>query len=221
MTNSPLSHLTIVEVVSEILDPLSTVTDYSRTSKDFQFDVVVPGGYDRATLREAEVGAMRGGLRVAMRNQTNIAPYMQPYTYRLECRNGMETRHDDLKFSARGLDLDELLVEFESMARRAFSRVDASMHALDDLHNQPVHDLTQALVRVGQEYELPERIILDMTARAPAFLNGQDPTLFTVVDMVTNEANNPAIRNRSGGPASIGAGWGPRGNRSRQPLRQV
>ena len=117
---------------------------------------------------------------------------------RLAVFHGMETRHDDLKFSARGLDLDELLVEFESMARRAFNRVDDAMASLDDLHNQPVHDLTQALVRVGQEYELPERVILDMTARAPEFLNGQDPTMFTVVDMVTNEANNPAIRNRLG-----------------------
>ena len=108
---------------------------------------------------------MRGGLRVAMRNQTNIAPTVQPYTYRIICLNGMETRHDDLKFSARGLDLDELLVEFESMARRAFDRVDDAMHALDDLHNQPVRDLTQALVRVGQEYQLPERAILDISTR--------------------------------------------------------
>ena len=111
----------IVEVVASVMDPTSTVIESSRTTKDFSFDVAVPGGYDRATLHEATPGEMRGGLRVSMRNQTNIAPSMQPYTYRLVCQNGMETYHDDLKFSARGLDLDELLVEFESIARRAFS----------------------------------------------------------------------------------------------------
>ena len=106
----------IVEVVASVMDPTSTVIESSRTTKDFSFDVAVPGGYDRATLHEATPGEMRGGLRVSMRNQTNVAPSVQPYTYRLVCQNGMETYHDDLKFSARGLDLDELLVEFESMA---------------------------------------------------------------------------------------------------------
>ena len=95
----------IVEVVAEVLSPNSLITDLSRTTKDFSFDVAVPAGFERGTR---EVGdAMRGGLRVAMRNQTNLAPSVQPYVFRLACLNGMETRHDDLKFSARGLDLDE------------------------------------------------------------------------------------------------------------------
>ena len=72
------------------------------------------------------------------------------------------------------------------------------MTALNDLTNQPVHDFTQVVIRVRQEYELSERVVMDMAARAPAFIpNGQTPTMFDVIDLVTNEApNNPAIRNR-------------------------
>ncbi len=89
------------------------------------------------------------------------------------------------------------VVEFESMARRAFNRVDDAMTALDHLRDQPVHDFTQAVIRVGQEYELNERVVMDMAARAPAFIpDGQTATMFDVIDLVTNEANNPAIRNR-------------------------
>lgn len=183
----------LVEVVAGIMSPDSLVVAHDKTASDFRMDVS-----SRFDMDTREVGDIRGGLRVGLSTTSKLAPWVNPYTYTLICTNGMETVDDDLRFDARGMDVNEVMIEFEMMARRAFSRVDDAIHGLQALREQPVNDLSQALVRVGQEHNLPERVRMELVERVPAYLEetNAEPTMFDVINLVTNQANAPRLRNR-------------------------
>lgn len=141
----------------------------------------------------------RGGIRVGMDSKHNLAPWVQPYQYRLACTNGMETMDAGLRVDARGSSVEEVLAEFEAAADRAFRRVEDEIAAFYEMRNQRVANPERTLIRMAQERGLPDRTVVTLAERVPSMI-GEDgsASMFDLVNLLTNQANDPRIRNRAG-----------------------
>ena len=188
----------VVDRVANVMDPSSPVVEWGKTVDDFRADVIVPEGFDRGIGGDPAVGDItRGGVRIGLDMKHGLAPSVQPYMYRLICTNGMETADAGLRVDARGASVEEVLAEFEALADRAFRRVEADMQAFYDLRNERVDNPERTIARVGTERGLPARTIAELVERAPSILDEDgNATMFGVVNLITNAANDPRIRRR-------------------------
>jgi hypothetical protein len=103
-----------------------------------------------------------------------------------------------LKVDARGSTIDEVLAELEAAAERAFSRVENEIAAFYDLRSQPVENPERMLIRLADEHSLPDRTLATLTRMASTEDVPDEPNMFDITNMVTNLANDPHIRNRTG-----------------------
>lgn len=190
----------IVDRVLNVMDPTSPVIDHWNNLDEFRLDVVVPEGFDRGIGGDPAVGDLtRGGIRVGMDSKHNLAPWVQPYQYRLVCTNGMETMDAGLKVDARGSSVDEVLAEFEAAADRAFRRVEDEIAAFYEMRNQRVENPERTLIRMAQERGLPDRTVVTLAERVPSITDDDgSTTMFDLINLLTNQANDPRIRSRAG-----------------------
>jgi hypothetical protein len=131
------------------------------------------------------------GLRFGVNLQQGLAPWLQPWSMRLACTNGMESTDAGLKVDARGSTLDEVLAELEGMAERAFSRQEAQIAHFYDLRNQRVTDAASTINRLAQERGISDRVRLALIDLVPTLPS--ETTMFDVVNLMTNFANNPGL----------------------------
>lgn len=193
----------IVQSAMHVMPEESMVTDAWATLEDLRLDVIAPEGYDRGwggdrgageyTWRgEKKVGDITGGgIRIWQNRKQNLAPGVQPYLYRLACTNGYEVQDLGMRVDARGLDVEEVLMSLEMEARRAFARVENDIASFYDLRTQPVEeDRTGMLRRITREAGLPARTVGVLEDLLPGHLNDtENPTMFDLVNLVTNYAN--------------------------------
>lgn len=139
-----------------------------------------------------------GGLRFGYDRKRNLAPWVQPWMMRLVCTNGMETADHGLRVDARGASVDDVLNELEQAAERAFSRVENQIRHFYDLRNQAVENPERVIRRIGRERGIPDRSIARLLDLAPTDALPDRPTMFDIVNLVTNLANDPSVR-RDGG----------------------
>jgi hypothetical protein len=198
----------LVDVAARVISPEAPVVGLIDTVDDIVFDTIVPHGFDRGIVTVPEqvdlpdevldllddptvrrVGdTTRGGIRIGYDKKRNLAPFVQPFSYRLFCTNGMETRSDGLRVEARGAQsVDDVLAELEGMAEAAFSAVEAQINAMYDLRANRVQNPERLIHRLGTEHGLPTRTIDQLVAAAPTL--GDEPTEFDVVQLITNAAN--------------------------------
>lgn len=197
----------IFDVAVGVLPTESPVVDWWVKVDDMRLDIIVPEAFDRGIGGDPKVGDItRGGLRFGHDRKRNLAPWVQGYLYRLACTNGMEMRDDSLRMDGRGATVQDMLDELTSSAHKAFNTIENSIQAFYDLRNQTVGpDRTGVLRRVAQEQGLPERTISHLEDSLPAYLledfnlGENDPvTMFHLVNLITNEANNSSLANRPG-----------------------
>jgi hypothetical protein len=188
----------VLERVGNVLPAEAPVVEWRKTTDDFAVDVIVPEGFDRGIGGDPAVGDItRGGIRVGLDLKHGLAPTVQPFSYRLICTNGMETADLGLKVDARGASVEEVLAEFEAIADRAFRRVEADISAFYDLRSERVDNPERTVARIGAERGLPARTIAELVERTPSILDEQgNATMFDVVNLITNAANDPRIRRR-------------------------
>lgn len=195
----------LVERVLRVMPETSPVVEWIADASEFALDVIVPDGHDRGVGgdTEAAVGDFsRGGVRITHNRKANLAPSADPYIYRLACTNGMVSAVPGLtSFDARGLSVEEVLGELEVAAQRAFGEVEEQMAHFYGLREQPLgDDVTGVVRRMAQEQRLPNRMVNTLMDRIPSDLSeeglGHPPTVFDVVNLFTNEANNPAYSRR-------------------------
>ena len=188
----------VLERVANVMDPASPVVEWGRSVDDFRADIIVPEGFDRGIGGDPAVGDLTlGGVRIGMDMKHGLAPTAQPFFYRLLCTNGMETVDLSLKVDARGASVEEVLAEFESIADRAFRRVEGDIAAFYDLRNERIDNPERTLARIAAERGLPARTIAELVERVPAALDTDgNATMFDIVNLVTNAANDPRIRRR-------------------------
>jgi hypothetical protein len=191
----------LVDVATRVIDPSAPVVEWWRTGDEFRLDVMAPDNFDRGIGGDPAVGDItRGGIRIGQDLKHNLAPWAQPWAFRLICTNGMEIPDRGLKVDARGQTVDEVLAEFEAIADRAFRRVESDISAFYDLRTRRVENPERTLIRMAEERGLPDRTILRLVDRIPALTNetGGVITEFDLVNLMTNQANDPGIRRRAG-----------------------
>lgn len=196
---TPINPRRIVEVAMHVMDPASQVIEYRNTSDEVFFDVTVP--HTEVRTGDPQVNDLTAaGLRFGQNRARNLAPWVEEFAFRLVCTNGMELPDSGLpRIDARGNTIEEVMAALEARAQEAFGRVEARIAAFYDLRNQRIEgDVSQALLRVAQEHGLPDRTAMTLVRdRLPAAIaEGEAATMFHLVNLITNEANNPAIASR-------------------------
>jgi hypothetical protein len=197
----------------------SPVVDHWLDQNELRVDVIFPEGFERGTGGDPQVPGTpgigditRGGIRIGQDRKINSAPWIQPYLYRLVCTNGMEIPDQGLRVSATGATEREIEMLFEAEIARAVDRLEADIHSFYDLRNTPLgNDPTGALRRAAQEQNLPLRTIGRLEDLVPALAddtNGREITMFDVVNLMTNQANDPSIGLRSSTRRNLQRGGG-------------
>lgn len=205
LNNKDIEPRRVVETAARVIGSDAEVVGWQRNSDLFQFDAIVPadatygiGGDPNSLVTDARgnrVGDItRGGLRFGMDVRRNLAPWVQPYSFRLVCTNGMEMRDDGLKVDARGNSVDEVLAELEAAAQRAFSRVEADISHFYDLRNTRIDNPERHLLRLAAERNLPERSRNRIITRIPSIVDESGScSEFDLVNLITNAANDPSV----------------------------
>lgn len=196
----------IVSVAEKVIGEDGVVTAFDIDPSDFHFDTTVPEGSVRgvggdlaATVEnyagtgEPRVGDITlGGLRFGYDRKRNLAPWVEEFYWRLACTNGMEVPMPGRRIDARQADtVEDVLAELEAAAERAFSQAEARIAAHYDLRTVTVDNPERTLRRVGRDRGLPARTIDRLLDGAPTLPD--EPTMFDVVNLITNEANNSTI----------------------------
>lgn len=199
----------VVDIAANVVGDDALVTNAFRTAAEYRFDIVT---FDRA-MRDFDGGALgnprvgdmtQGGLSIGQDTKRGLAPWVQPYMMRLVCTNGMVLPENDLRIDARGQSVDEVLSDLERAAEAAFSRVEAQAAAMYDLRNEVVGDTAAAVLRVGREQGLSDRVLTSAIERIPAVVpDPDDGTMFDVVNVLTNIANHTDLRGRANTRAGL------------------
>lgn len=194
----------VVDSAIKVMGEQALVVERYYDSDDLLLDVMVPEDFDRGIGGDPAVGDIsRGGIRVTQDRKNNHAPKVNSYIYRLACTNGMVVPDTGLTLDARGSSAEILLAELELAAQHAFGQVEEQIRHFYELRNQRIEgDVTQTVIRVAAERGLPDRTGLALARRVPDQLNpetlGREATMFDLVNLITNQANDPALSNRPG-----------------------
>lgn len=180
----------------------SPIVDYWNDQNELRVDIILPEGFERGIGGDPGVGDLtRGGVRIGQDRKNNMAPWVQKFLYRLVCTNGMEVPDQGLKISALGATEGEIEALFEAEVARAVSTLDEEIQAFYALREERLgSDPTGALRRAALEQNLPMRTVGNLEDLVPALVdesNGGEISMFDVVNLMTNQANNPNLDVRS------------------------
>jgi hypothetical protein len=188
----PIEPVRYLILAGRVIDPDAPVDRAILTQREFLLDVVVPEGFDRGIGGDPAVGDItRGGLRFTQNRHKNMAPQVAPYLYRLVCTNGMELANAMPAIDARGSSTEEVLAQLELHAQTAVDRLDEYISQFYALRDTQVPNPERWLRRFGNEHGFSTRVLDRMLAMAPGL--GDNPTEFDLVNLVTNQANDPSV----------------------------
>lgn len=196
----PINPSRLVRAAAKSVGEDALVYDFRRSVEEFSFDCYVPEHRDKGPVVGRKVGDISlGGLTMGQDRKRNLSPYVQPWFMRLACTNGMEiqSRNPADRVDGRRCEtVDEVLAELEVLAQAAFARVEGAMNAFYDLRNQRVPNPERALRALARERGLSARTMSHLEDLAPAAFAGEEVTMFDVVNLITNQANNPDLEGR-------------------------
>lgn len=182
----------VVDIAGRVVDERGIVLDYWNNPDEFRLDVIVPEGFDRGIGGDRRKGDItRGGIRIGQNTKANLAPWVSEFLFRLFCTNGMEVMDETNKVDARGATVDEVLMEFEILADRAFRRVEGTIASFYEMRDQKVDNPERTILRMADEQNIPARTAMRLAELAPAI---EDPNMFEVINLITNQANDPALK---------------------------
>lgn len=193
----------ITESAIKVMGESAEVVQWHVSPDEFGLDVMVPEGFDRGIGGDPQVNDIsRGGLRFFQDRKHNRAPAVNTFLYRLVCTNGMVVPESGTAVDARGLSVTQVLAELELAAQRAFGQVEEQIEHFYAMRQQQIEgDVTQAVLRVARERGLPRRTAMTLAERVPTELDpevlGHPVSMFDLANLMTNEANNPALRSSS------------------------
>jgi hypothetical protein len=203
----PVSPKDVIRVATNVLGEDAPIVRWIDTPAEFSFDAHVTEdhgqGYYADGVTAYADGNERdditaGGLRFGVNLKRGLAPYTQEILHRLACTNGMTIERAGLKVDARGQTVDEVLAELEAMAQIAMGKVEEDIRHFYDMKKVAVDNPERALRTMARENKIPDRstnALMDMvvTEEMP-----DEPTMFDLVNLVTNFANNPSMKNDGG-----------------------
>jgi hypothetical protein len=190
----------LVHVAQQVLPAHSPITKFNISGDLFEFEVVAPEDHpagrlgDPTITTEYQKGDLTSaGLRFGVDMKHNLAPTVTPFQYRLVCTNGMQMSEDGLKVDARGMSVEQVLHELERQAQQAFAAVEHQVEAFYRMREERVDNPERTLARLAGENGISDRTRLRLVERAAAIDN---PTMFDLVNLVTNAANEPGVSPR-------------------------
>jgi hypothetical protein len=189
----------LVEGLLKTFPESSPIVDSWSDASELRIDVIFPEDHELGQGGDLSVGDVsRGGIRVFQDRKINSAPQIEKLVYRLVCTNGMEVADPSLKVSAVGANELEIYALFEAEVARAVDVLMDDIRHFYDLRNQTVgSDPTGTLRRLAVEQGLPIRTVSNLEDLIPTLEHGEDTTVFDLVNLITNQANNPNIDVRS------------------------
>jgi hypothetical protein len=211
----PIKPKDILRVATNVLGDDAPIARWVNTPQEFSFDVYAPEGFEHGyggdgVTPYADGNVMdditAGGLRFGVNLKQGLAPYTQEWLFRLACTNGYEVARDGLKVDARGQTGDEILAELEQMAQIAMGRVEEDIRHFYDLKQQRVDNPERAIRTIAREHRIPDRSTMALIDLAATHDLPDEPTMFDIVNLITNFANNPSIKNDGGRRLLEGAG---------------
>ena len=105
------------EIAARVVGSSGIVVTWRNDAGGFGFEVTVSEESRFSAGGAPEVGDItRGGLRFGQDSKHNLAPWVQPYLYRLVCTNGMEIPDHSLKVNARGMSIDDIAESLETFS---------------------------------------------------------------------------------------------------------
>lgn len=193
-----ISPARLISVAMRVIDGQAPARDFWSDTSEFRLDVFAPDDFERGIGGDVRVGdTAAAGLRITQNRKHNLAPSVQPFVYRYFCTNGYSNQHTGMKVDARGQSVEEVLAEFESIADLAFRQAEANIASLYEMRTETVDNPERTLLRMATEAGLPNRSVTRLLERVPSMEDRayEDRiTRFDLVNLITNEANNPAQR---------------------------
>jgi hypothetical protein len=196
----PINPSRICNSIAKIVGADALVYDHRNSADEFSVDVYAPT--DSKHAYTGKVGRLVGditqaGLTVGQDRKRNLSPYAQPWFMRLACTNGMEMRDEGLKIDGRRSEtVDEVLAEFEALAKQAFERVEDAIEHYYALDQKKVPNPERTLRAISREHSVSDRTLVDLLDLAATDELPDDPTMFDIVNLITNQANDPSLVNR-------------------------
>lgn len=187
----------IIEEVMSVFGEDAQVVEWSNTPEFFHADVIVPEGDAKYVGGDRDLGDLAfGGVRIGMNRKQNLAPYVQPYIFRVAETNGFEVPVYGIRVDSRHKDEFDVLAEYRNEVQVALDHTVDDMAHLYDLRSQPITDDATGLFRkIALEYDLPARTVGKMEDRLPdALLQVGEPTLFDFANHLANQANDPDFK---------------------------
>lgn len=192
----------IVDIAARVITPDAPVIDFDNDpGQRFALDVLTPQGFDRGWAGDPQVGDLTGAaLRFTQNRRTTEqfhAPEVSLLLYRLACTNGYEDVDEAAKVDARGSTLEEVMREMEELAERLFSRAEDRINSFYEMRSNRVENPEQRIMREAAERGIPDRIAAEMVREVPAYIGEDEGAFFSefdLVNLITNQANNPRLR---------------------------
>lgn len=191
----------ILQIATKVLTKDAPVVEWWKDQREFRLDVIAPESrtgsrYNPEKRKVGDITAL--GVRLHMDLKHNLAPTASTLLYRLACTNGMERLDETNKIDARGRTPRQVLADLEAAVEEAYAGAQREVQAFYDLRNTPVDNPERALARIAREYEMPDRTLAALVERAASEDMPDRPTRFDVVNLITNQANETRIRNKTG-----------------------
>lgn len=196
----PINPRRLVEVAMETMSPNALVYDYRKTVEDFSFDCYVPEDSKRQVIGDKAVGDLSyGGITIGQDRKRNLSPYVAPWFMRLLCTNGFEVQAKEREEKVDGRKcetVEEVIGQLEALANTAFSRVEGLMTHFYDLRSRPVKNVERTLRNMAKERGMSARMVTALEDLAPLAFGDIAVTEFDLVNLITNQANDPSLEGR-------------------------
>ena len=190
MTELVITPTQMVAAASTVFADNSPINYANVTPDVFEFEVLAP--FDSPEGRLGAVGDLTAaGLRFDLDMKHGTSPKVSPFQYRLVCTNGQISRQADHAIDARGMNVEQVLRALERQAQLAFAKVEHEVEAFYALRDVPVDNPERLIARIAREHGLSDRMRIRLIERAAEI---ETPSMFDVVNLVTNAANEDTIK---------------------------
>lgn len=205
----------LIDAIRSVMPDESPVMNVVLDADNFGFDAIVPEGFSSGwggdpdaeivdRHGDRKVGDLTaGGLRLLYPHAKRHAPRLNGFQHRLVCTNGMSSLKSDLAIDARGLTVDEMLNHLEEMARISFGRVEDEIASFYAMREDRVDNPERTLLRLGGEHGLSSSVATELAMGVASI---DDPTMFDLINLITNAANDPRRKPRAARALQAAAG---------------
>lgn len=184
----------LVDAVAGIMTPDAEVLTFDVSDVAFRLDVISPSGYEIGWGGDKRKGDITGGgVRIFQDRKANLSPSCRRLLYRLVCTNGMEMAEEGAKLDARGKSLEDLMEAFTDIVADAFATVEHDIEAFYNLRHQKIDKPEQAVARYAAENGIADSVTVEVIKTVPNLELDGAFSMFDLVNLFTNQANDPKI----------------------------